>query len=172
MKWLLPAVAIMCRLFVMMVVSLRRSRRNSIGDDVQPRRNAVFGRSEVPPRPVPTAPPAAIVAAPRTQPVYSAEEDARYQALWDSLSGAGMDTLVCLCKHGPTWDGDVPSKAGRNELLEKGLAAKIVLKNSEQGYQAATYLGSYVYRVAFVEPRKEIVRAAVGADNAAFVRPR
>lgn len=37
------------------------------------------------------------------------------------LSGAALDTLWCLFAHGPTWDGDVPSKAGRNELVDLGL---------------------------------------------------
>ncbi len=88
-----------------------------------------------------------------------------YVPIWNALSGAAKDTLICLCKHGPTWDGDVPSKLGRDELLEKKLAAKIVIKGDEQGYQAATYKGSFVYRAGYVEPRKEIVRRLVGAEN-------
>lgn len=88
-----------------------------------------------------------------------------YKPMWDALSGAAKDTLVCLCKHGPTWDGDVPSKSGRDELLEKEMAAKIVLKNNEQGYQAATYKGSRVYRAGYVEPRKDVVRKLVGAQH-------
>ena len=38
------------------------------------------------------------------------------------LSGAATDTLRCLFFHGPTWDGDVPSKTGRGELVKAGYA--------------------------------------------------
>ncbi len=34
------------------------------------------------------------------------------------------DTLWCLFKHGPTFDGDVPSKSERDELVEQGLAER------------------------------------------------
>lgn len=95
-----------------------------------------------------------------------------YLLMWNQLSNAAKDTLVCLCKSGPTWDGDVPSKSGRDELLQKKMAAKIVIKNNSQGYQAATYLGSHVYRAGYVEARKEIVRKAIGAANAELVRNR
>jgi len=74
------------------------------------------------------------------------EDAARWRGIWRGLSGAAKDTLRCLCIKGPTWDGDVPSKSGRDELLEKKLAAKICLANCEQGYQAATYLGSHVWK--------------------------
>lgn len=95
-----------------------------------------------------------------------------YFTEWHNLSGAAKDVLICLCKHGPTYDGDVPSKVGRDELLDKQMAAKIVLKNNEQGYQAATYKGSHVYRAGYLEPRKEAVRQAVGPDLAQYVRNR
>lgn len=114
--------------------------------------------------------------------------EADYRALWGALSGAAKDTLVCLCKHGPTWDGDVPSKTGRDELLEKGLTSKIVMgdcwrkvawrrpakitnpcSEKEEGYQAATYLGAAVYKYGFTEPRKDIVRKLIGDPS--LVRP-
>lgn len=38
-----------------------------------------------------------------------------------SLSGAAIDTLRAL-QRGPQFDGDVPSKSGRNELVDLGLA--------------------------------------------------
>lgn len=101
-----------------------------------------------------------------------ADFDKRMRDLWDGLSGAARETLICLCKHGPTWDGDVPSKSGRDELLEKKMAAKIVLKNCEDGYQAATYLGAHAYRAGYVKPRKDAVRQAVGKELAQYVRPR
>lgn len=39
------------------------------------------------------------------------------------LSGAAIDTFRALAR-GPQFDGDVPSKAGRNELIELGLARR------------------------------------------------
>lgn len=41
-----------------------------------------------------------------------------------ALSGSAADTLRCLFFHGPTWDGNVPSKSGRDELVGMGLAAR------------------------------------------------
>ena len=85
-----------------------------------------------------------------TNPVFELDEsevdDARYREIWRGLSGAAKDTLHCIFKRGPTWDGDVPSKSGRDELLEKKLAVKMCIANGEQGYQACTYLGSRVFR--------------------------
>jgi hypothetical protein len=71
--------------------------------------------------------------------------------MWQRLSAGARDTLICLCKHGATWDGDVPSKAGRDELLKEGLAAKVVVAANQQGYQAATYRGSRVYKAGLTE---------------------
>lgn len=34
------------------------------------------------------------------------------------------DTLLCLFLHGPTYDGDVPSKTQRDELFEVGLISR------------------------------------------------
>lgn len=34
------------------------------------------------------------------------------------------DTLLCLFLHGPTYDGDVPSKTQRDELFEAGLISR------------------------------------------------
>lgn len=76
--------------------------------------------------------------------MFTERELTRFKNLWDQLGGGARDTLHCLVKHGPTYDGNVPSKVGRDELVGHGLAAKIVLKNGETGYQAATYLGYYV----------------------------
>lgn len=38
------------------------------------------------------------------------------------MSSAAREVLRCLFFHGPTWDGDVPSKVGRGELVKLGLA--------------------------------------------------
>lgn len=96
--------------------------------------------------------------------VRMAETDWRQEArdAWDALPGNARDTLIALCKHGPLWDGDVPSKAGRDELLSRKLAAKIVIKGNQQGYQAATYTGSRAYTYGFVERRQDVVRKLVG----------
>jgi len=56
------------------------------------------------------------------------------------------DTLTALYKRGPLEDGYVPSKSERDWLLEKGLAAKIIIKG-EDGNQALTYLGRDVLKV-------------------------
>jgi hypothetical protein len=51
------------------------------------------------------------------------------------LSGAAYDTLHCLFVHGPTFDGDVPSKCGRDELVKRRLAMR------HDGYQTLTIGG-------------------------------
>lgn len=67
------------------------------------------------------------------------------------LSGAEIDTLIALVEAGPLWDGDVPSKAGRDSLLHKGLAFKVIVRG-EDGWQAASYAGSSVYKALFPGP--------------------
>ncbi len=79
-------------------------------------------------------------------------------------------------KHGPLWDGDVPSKSGRDDLIALRMAARIVMGDqwvkaqrnrsetmlqAEEGYQAATPLGRAVWKAGYVEPRKDIVRKLV-----------
>lgn len=61
------------------------------------------------------------------------------------LSDAAYDTLMALYKSGPLSDGDVPSKVGRNELLELGLANKAVVRG-EDGYQVCSYSGRDVVK--------------------------
>lgn len=36
----------------------------------------------------------------------------------------GWETLLCLFIHGPTWDGDVPSKAERDACVKRGHVAR------------------------------------------------
>ena len=96
---------------------------------------------------------------------YSDSEYAEYLADWQALSSAGRETLRALHTNGPLWDGDVPSKSGRNELLRLKLAAKVIVKN-EEGYQACTYRGHRVLRCA--EPNRfgpawQIARNAIDA---------
>lgn len=57
-----------------------------------------------------------------------------------ALNGAEAETLTALVEQGPLWDGDLPSKSGRDGLLQKGYAVRIVVKGQD-GYQAATYAG-------------------------------
>lgn len=41
-----------------------------------------------------------------------------------ALSSAAVDALGQLFVHGPTWDGDIISKTGRDDLIELGLASR------------------------------------------------
>lgn len=38
------------------------------------------------------------------------------------MSASARDVMRCLFFQGPTWDGNIPSKAGRGELCKLGLA--------------------------------------------------
>ena len=60
------------------------------------------------------------------------------------FTGGALDTLIALVERGPVHDGDIPSKAGRDKLLEMGFAFKTVV-NGEDGYQAVTYKGLNAY---------------------------
>jgi len=67
------------------------------------------------------------------------------------MTSAEIETLVALVELGPLWDGDVPSKAGRDRLLSSGLAVRVVV-NGEDGWQAATYAGRDAYKALFTGP--------------------
>lgn len=67
------------------------------------------------------------------------------------MTGAEKDTLIALVECGPLWDGDVPSKAGRDSLLKQGLAVRVVVKG-EDGWQAATYAGRDAYKALYPGP--------------------
>lgn len=60
------------------------------------------------------------------------------------MTGAELDTLIALIEHGPLEDGEVPSKAGRDSLIEKGLAVRIVVR-LQDARTAATYKGRDAY---------------------------
>lgn len=66
-------------------------------------------------------------------------------ALYILCSGAERETLTALVTLGPIWDGDIPSKASRDELLTLGLASRACVKG-EQGYTVANYRGWDVWR--------------------------
>ena len=52
-----------------------------------------------------------------------------------NITPAAKDVLAQLFIHGPTFDGDISSKAGRGELFDYGLAARI------EGYSYLTETG-------------------------------
>lgn len=64
----------------------------------------------------------------------------------ESLSGGSIDCLIAAFKRGPLYDGNVPSKAGRDVLLEYGMMSKVVV-NGEDGYNACTYRGADAFRL-------------------------
>lgn len=64
------------------------------------------------------------------------------------MGAAERDTLIALIEQGPCWDGDVPSKAGRDALIANGLAIRCVSVGSD-GYTAATYKGRDAYKALF-----------------------
>lgn len=66
------------------------------------------------------------------------------------LSGAEIDTLIALYRAGPLFDGGVPSKHGRDKLVDKGMACRVVVKGDD-GYNACTLPGARVYRLIVSE---------------------
>lgn len=64
------------------------------------------------------------------------------------LDKGRLDDLVALVEEGPLEDGDVPSKQGRNALIERGFAQRIVVKGDD-GFTAATILGARLYCMFF-----------------------
>lgn len=67
--------------------------------------------------------------------------------------GGALDSLIALVENGPLWDGNVPSKTGRDMLITHGLAVRVVADTAKEGwsdgYTAATYLGRDVYSFYF-----------------------
>lgn len=64
------------------------------------------------------------------------------------FTGAQLDTLIALVESGPLWDGDVPSKAGRDDLIVSGLAVRVIYKG-EDGFTSATYQGRDAYNARY-----------------------
>ncbi len=56
------------------------------------------------------------------------------------LDSAQLEVLRQLCLTGPVEDGDVCSKAARDDLLSMGLAARACVKG-QQGFTVANYSG-------------------------------
>lgn len=65
--------------------------------------------------------------------------------VWDALSSAQREVLRQLLFQGPVWDGNVPSKAARDDLIGYGLATRCCFMG-EQGYTAATYIAYSVFK--------------------------
>lgn len=65
------------------------------------------------------------------------------------LSSGADAVLRCLFIHGPTWDGDVPSKSGRDELVSMGLAIRY------EGFQQLTLSGLKVAVSSGLDREKE-----------------
>lgn len=63
----------------------------------------------------------------------------------EKLDGAAIDTLHALFLNGPLFDGDIPSKRGRDFLVEHDLVARITVKG-EAGYNACTHFGDRMYK--------------------------
>lgn len=60
---------------------------------------------------------------------------------------SGMrDCIRAAFLNGPLDDGDVPSKSGRDALLENDYISKVVVKG-EEGFNALTYKGARAYRL-------------------------
>lgn len=72
-----------------------------------------------------------------------------------SMTGEEAETLRACFKAGPLFDGDVPSKNGRDGCLDKGFIEKTITKG-EWGFNACTYRGAWALAVrdAAVSQRK------------------
>jgi hypothetical protein len=65
--------------------------------------------------------------------------------VWDGLNSGQRDVLKQLLFQGPVWDGNVVSKAARDDLIDYGLATRCCFMG-EQGYTAATYDAYSVFK--------------------------
>lgn len=63
-----------------------------------------------------------------------------------TMNSGERDTICGVYLDGPLFDGDVPSKAARDSLVNEGMISRIVVKG-EEGFNACTYLGSCAYRL-------------------------
>lgn len=73
----------------------------------------------------------------------------KWLALARNAKGNAADTIRAAFTRGPLYDGDVPSKAGRDWCLEHDLISKVIVKG-EWGYNALTYKGAWVYKLLLV----------------------
>lgn len=62
------------------------------------------------------------------------------------MGNGERDCILASFRHGPLFDGDVPCKTSRDNLVKDGFLAKVVVKG-EGGYNACTTLGSRAFRL-------------------------
>lgn len=62
-----------------------------------------------------------------------------------AMATNNLDTLDALYSRGPLYDGDVPSKSERDWLIENGYCSKVIV-NGEDGFNACTHKGAWLYR--------------------------
>ncbi len=67
------------------------------------------------------------------------------------LTGAQLEVLRQLVEEGPTEDGDIASKAARDDLFDMGLAGRACVKG-QQGFAAANYRGWDVLTATVAAP--------------------
>lgn len=67
-------------------------------------------------------------------------------------TAAEVEVIRALFERGPLFDGDVPSKQARDELVREGFVSKVVV-NGDEGYNACTYSGARLYRLFVAENR-------------------
>ena len=72
----------------------------------------------------------------------------QFEKFRKSLSGAEIDVLWCLFKNGPTWDGNIPSKTGRNDLIDRGLVYR------DDGWSILTVDGFHAAVAAGMDKKK------------------
>lgn len=60
------------------------------------------------------------------------------------LSSFELATLIALVEAGPLRDVDMPSKSGRDSLLVRGMAVRVIVRGADL-YTAATYAGRDAY---------------------------
>jgi len=63
-----------------------------------------------------------------------------------NLNTGHKEVMSACRKEGPLFDGDVPSKSHRDDLVKIGAVAK-VWANGDQGYNALTYYGGELLRM-------------------------
>ncbi len=74
--------------------------------------------------------------------------------VWDALDSAQREVLRQLLFQGPVWDGNVVSKAARDDLIDYGLATRCCFLG-EQGYTAATYTAYSVHKQGKGDPLRK-----------------
>ena len=71
--------------------------------------------------------------------------------VWDALDSGQCESLKQLLFQGPVWDGNVPSKSARDDLIRWGLAARCCFMG-DQGYTVATYPAFSIFKQGHGEP--------------------